>query len=65
MDDKSLALQKIEGAIKSLDRAKENYINGNKLAAKGDMDYVVDKARMAIAIILAEIEEENDGKIYK
>ena len=65
MGEKSLALQKIEGAIKSLHLAKENYISGNKLAAKGDLDYVVDKARMAIAIILAEIEEENDGKIYR
>ena len=65
MKGEALAIQKVEGAIESLNRAKENYINGNKLVAKGDLDYVVDKARMAIAIILAEVEEENDGKIYK
>ncbi|MGM9987363.1 MAG: hypothetical protein ACI35O_09065 [Bacillaceae bacterium] len=65
MGKESLAIQKIEGAIESLNRSKDNYIQGNKLAAKGDLDYVVDKARMSIAIILAEIEEENDGKIYK
>ena len=59
------ALEKIDGAMMSLQLAKENYINNNKLMSKGDLDYAVDKARAAIAIILVEIEEENDGKIYK
>lgn len=61
----SFALEKIEGAMESLQRAKDDYMNGNKLAAKGDLDFAIDKSREAIFIMLAEIEEENDGKIYK
>ena len=58
-----MALEKIEGAIESLQRAKLNYILGNKLAAKGDLDYAVDKARMARVNV--EIELEDEGKIIK
>lgn len=65
MSDEPLGVTKIKGAMDSLELALRNYNEGNKLAAKGDLDYAVDKARMAIAIILAEVEEENDGKIYK
>lgn len=63
--ESSFALEKIEGAMESLQRAKDDYKNGNKLAAKGDLDFAIDKSREAIFIMLAEIEEENDGKIYK
>ena len=65
MDDESLSVSKIKGAMDSLELALKNYNEANKLAAKGDLDYAVDKAREAIFLILAEVEEENDGKIYK
>lgn len=57
-------LKKIDGAMESLQRAKENYISNNKLAAKGDLDFAIDKAREALFMILVEIEDEN-GRIYK
>ena len=65
MEDESLVVTKIKGAMCSLELALKNYNEGNKLAAKGDLDYAVDKTREAIFLILAEVEEENDGKIYK
>ena len=58
-------INKISGVMYSLSLALQNYNQGDKLAAKGDLDYAVDKSREAIFLILAEVEEENDGKIYK
>ena len=63
MDNEPIALEKMEGAIKSLIRAKENYIKGNKLDTKGDLDYAIDKAMRARVNV--ELELEDEGKIIK
>ena len=65
MSEDLSVINKISGVMYSLSLALQNYNQGDKLAAKGDLDYVIDKSRTAIGYILAEIAEENDGKIYK
>lgn len=44
----------------SIGKFKEDYANGNKRAALGDMDYIRDHAIAITYLLLAEIEEENN-----
>lgn len=52
------ANEKIQKIYDSLERFKNNYESGNKLAAVGDLDFVKENAQEAIYIILAEMKDE-------
>lgn len=54
--------RQLDKLLYSIERFKEDYENGNKRAAVGDLDYVRDRCTSLIYLILAEIEEE-EGKL--
>jgi len=53
--------EQFEKLLNSLERFQNNLENGNKRVAIGDMDFIQDRATSIIYLLLAEIEEENDG----
>ncbi|QJI52365.1 hypothetical protein [Psychrobacillus phage Perkons] len=48
-------LERIEKAMASLERAKEEYLNGDKRLALGSLDYVDDRIKGAKYLIINEI----------
>lgn len=56
-------IDRIEKAINSLERAKREYINGEKRLAKGSLDYAQSYTTASIYLALAELEDVKEGEI--
>lgn len=50
--------EKLEKAIRSINYALENYREGNKLLAKGDIDFAKEYIEAAKYLLFSEMEEE-------
>lgn len=53
-------LERIEKAKRSLERAEQEYKNGEKRLALGSLDFVEDRIIASRYLILAEIEDEEN-----
>ena len=53
----SLSEEKLHKVRLSLERALENISIGNKIAAKGDIHFIIDRAYEALYLLEAEIDE--------
>jgi hypothetical protein len=51
---------KLNKALRSINFALENYKEGNKLLAKGDIDYAREYVEASMHLLFAEMEEEDN-----
>ncbi|MCA1064399.1 hypothetical protein QTG56_22535 (plasmid) [Rossellomorea sp. AcN35-11] len=54
----SIVDEEFEKLLYSVERFKKDIKSGNKRAAKGDMDFIQDRAKGIVCLLLAQLDEE-------